>query len=46
MEKTLQKYLHKLTRLRQGVTPYGPAPHKPVLLLAVLQGLGEFVGGV
>lgn len=36
-----QKYIHKLTHLRQGVTAYGPAPHKPVLLLAVFQGLEE-----
>lgn len=41
MEKTLQKFLHKLTRLRQGVTAYGAAPHKPVLLLAVLQGIDK-----
>ncbi|MDF7825868.1 HNH endonuclease [Pontiellaceae bacterium B12227] len=41
MEKTLQKYVHKFKHLRQGVTKYGPAPHKPVLLLAVLRGLDE-----
>jgi putative restriction endonuclease len=39
MEKALQKYVRKFSSLRQGVTKYGPAPHKPVLLLAVLQGV-------
>jgi len=38
MPDSLQKYQHKFTRLRQGVTKYGPAPHKPVLLLAVMDG--------
>jgi len=41
MDKALQKYVHKLSKLRQGVTKYGPAPHKPVLLLAVLRGMEE-----
>lgn len=41
MEKTLQQYIHKFTHLRQGVTKYGPAPHKPVLLLAVMRGIDE-----
>ncbi len=41
MEKALQKYVHKFSKLRQGVTKYGPAPHKPVLLLAVLRGMEE-----
>jgi putative restriction endonuclease len=41
MKDSLQKYLHKFTHLRQGVTKYGPAPHKPVLLLAVMQGMDE-----
>jgi putative restriction endonuclease len=27
----------KLTSLNQGTTPYGPAPHKPILLLAVIE---------
>lgn len=27
-----------LTSLRQGITKYGPAPHKPILLLAVVDG--------
>jgi len=30
----LQQFLDKLTRLKRGVTKYGAAPHKPVLLLA------------
>ena len=41
MQSALQKYVHKFSKLRQGVTKYGPAPHKPVLLLAVLQGMEE-----
>ncbi|QBG48784.1 HNH endonuclease [Verrucomicrobia bacterium S94] len=41
MKKTLRKFEHKLTHLRQGTTQYGPAPHKPVLLLAVMRGLEE-----
>lgn len=41
MDKELQKYVHRFSRLRQGVTKYGPAPHKPVLLLAVLRGMEE-----
>lgn len=41
MDKALQKYIHKFSKLRQGVTKYGPAPHKPVLLLAVLRGMEE-----
>ena len=41
MDKALQKYDHKFAKLRQGVTKYGPAPHKPVLLLAVLRGMEE-----
>lgn len=30
--------LHHLTSLRRGSTPFGLAPHKPVLLLAVIDG--------
>jgi len=30
----LHQFLHQLTRLKRGVTKYGTAPHKPVLLLA------------
>lgn len=33
---TLQTYLLKFQRLRQGNTAYGLAPHKPVLLLSVI----------
>lgn len=33
----LTAYLQKFTRLRQGVTRYGKAPHKPVLLLVFIQ---------
>ena len=39
--EAIGKYVRKFSRLRQGVTKYGPAPHKPVLLLAVLRGMGE-----
>lgn len=41
MDKVLQKYVQKFSTLRQGVTKYGPAPHKPVLLLAVLRNIEE-----
>lgn len=34
---TLNTYLKKFTRLRQGVTRYGKAPHKPVLLLTFIE---------
>ncbi|KAA3440887.1 restriction endonuclease [Rufibacter hautae] len=33
----LKHYLQKFTRLRQGGTKYGPAPHKPVLLLSIIE---------
>ncbi len=32
----LHQFLDKLTRLKRGVTKYGTAPHKPVLLLAFI----------
>ncbi|MGV3539062.1 MAG: HNH endonuclease [Rufibacter sp.] len=35
--ENLKHYLHKFTHLRQGVTKFGPAPHKPVLLLCLLE---------
>ena len=38
-QQFLDEYLKKLTRLRQASTAYGPAPHKPVLLLALLDGI-------
>jgi putative restriction endonuclease len=38
-QQFLNEYLKKLTRLRQAPTAYGPAPHKPVLLLALLDGI-------
>ncbi|AKQ47007.1 restriction endonuclease [Rufibacter radiotolerans] len=34
---TLKFYLQKFTRLRQGGTKYGPAPHKPIFLLSLLE---------
>lgn len=33
----LKIYLKKFTKLRQGVTKYGRAPHKPVLLLTFIE---------
>lgn len=39
MTEITQKYARKFSRLRRGTTVYGPAPHKPVLLLAVIQGI-------
>lgn len=32
----LNKYLRKLTSLKQGVTTYGKAPHKPILLISII----------
>ena len=37
MNSTLQKYLPAFSRLKRGVTPYGLAPHKPVLLLSLIE---------
>lgn len=37
MNSSLQKYLKAFNRLNQGVTKYGPAPHKPVLLLSLIE---------
>jgi putative restriction endonuclease len=36
-QEILKKYLHYFSRLKRGVTKYGLAPHKPILLLSVLQ---------
>lgn len=33
----IHKYLKKFEKLKRGPTKYGPAPHKPILLLSVLQ---------
>lgn len=33
----LAVYTRKFTRLKQGSTPYGKAPHKPVLLITLLE---------
>jgi len=35
--ESLKFYLKKFTHLRQGVTKYGKAPHKPILLLTFMQ---------
>ena len=37
MQETLQKYCKAFKKLRRGVTIHGLAPHKPILLLSVLQ---------
>jgi len=37
LNSSLQKYLNAFNRLKQGVTKYGPAPHKPVLLLSLIE---------
>jgi putative restriction endonuclease len=34
MVTLLQQFIDKLTRLKRGVTKYGTAPHKPVLMPA------------
>lgn len=37
MNYTLQKYLKAFSRLKRGGTKYGLAPHKPVLLLTIIE---------
>ncbi len=37
MQETLLKYLKAFKKLKRGVTKFGPAPHKPILLLSILQ---------
>lgn len=37
MSAGLEKYLRAFLRLRRGVTPYGLAPHKPVLLISLIE---------
>ena len=37
----MQFDLNRIRKLKQGVTPYGSAPHKPILLLAVLEQFEE-----
>ena len=39
MIKTLTYYIQRFKKLRMGVTKYGPAPHKAVMLLSVIQGI-------
>ena len=34
---TLNSYISKLTHLNRANTPYGKAPHKPVLLISILE---------
>ena len=36
----MSKLLQHILALNQGVTPYGKAPHKPILLLAVIDSFG------
>jgi len=33
----MESILHQVTSLRRATTKYGPAPHKPILLLAILE---------
>ena len=37
MKKSLTHYIRSFKKLKRGTTKYGPAPHKPVMLLSVLQ---------
>lgn len=37
MQQNLNKYLQALTRLKRGNTPFGIAPHKPVLLISIIE---------
>ena len=38
-QKSLDYYIKKFQSLRQGVTKFGPAPHKAVLLLSVIRAI-------
>ncbi len=38
---SFENYLSKIANLRQGNTKYGPAPHKPILLLTIVNGIAE-----
>lgn len=37
MNNILNSFLNKFTHLKQANTPYGKAPHKPVLLISILE---------
>ncbi|WP_219929348.1 hypothetical protein [Sphingobacterium athyrii] len=37
MNEDLQTYLHAFTHLNRGSTRYGLAPHKPILLLTLIE---------
>jgi putative restriction endonuclease len=37
LEEHLQKYLNAFSRLKRGNTKYGIAPHKPILLLSIIE---------
>jgi putative restriction endonuclease len=39
MTKNKDYYIKKFAKLKQGVTKYGPAPHKAVMLLSVIQAI-------
>ncbi len=39
MQEILAKYITIFKTLKRGATPYGPAPHKPVLLISILQAI-------
>ena len=41
MQVELTKYLETFTHLRKGVTKFGPAPHKLILLLSVIKGIED-----
>ncbi|GAB4021645.1 HNH endonuclease [Spirosoma koreense] len=40
-QNQLAVYQRKFIRLKQGVTPYGKAPHKPILLITLLELIGK-----
>jgi putative restriction endonuclease len=37
LEEQLQKYLNAFSRLQRGNTKYGIAPHKPILLISIIE---------
>jgi len=37
----MEALLKQITSLRRAITEFGPAPHKPILLLAILESFDE-----
>jgi putative restriction endonuclease len=37
----IDKYIHKVNNLNRGSTPFGKAPHKPILLITLIELIGK-----